>query len=93
MASSSYWNLSLKNPKRFSLSEARFFMYKLQEKPYFTNSIRQFNQRIQKNWLEEKNIAILGGYIYSFYYTLKPVLKVVGEGTKASIKPIIVQKP
>jgi hypothetical protein len=93
VASSSYWNLSLKDPKRFPLSEARFFMYKLQEKPCFTNSIRQFNQRIQKNWLEEKNIAILGGYIYSFYYTLKPVLKVVGKGTKASIKPIIVQKP
>ena len=93
VASSNYWNLSLKNPKRFPLSEARFFMYKLQEKPHFTNSIRQFNQRIQKNWLEEKNIAILGGYIYSFYYTLKPVLKVVGKGTKASIKPIIVQKP
>ena len=81
----------MKNPKRFPLSEARFFMYKLLEKPDFTNSIKEFNKKIQKNWLEEKNIAILGGYIYSFYYTLRPVLEVVGEGTKASIKPVIVK--
>jgi hypothetical protein len=91
VASNSYWKVSVKNPKRLPLSEARFFIYKLQEKPYFTDSIKEFNKKIQKNWLEEKNIAILGGYVYSFYYTLKPVLKVVGEGTKASIKPIIVE--
>jgi len=89
VASSSYWRKSLENPKRFPLSEARFFIYKLLEKPYFTNSIKEFNQKIHKNWLEEKNIATLGGYIYSFYYTLRPVLEVVGEGTKASIKPIV----
>lgn len=91
VASNSYWKVSVKNPKRLPLSEARFFIYKLQEKPYFTDSIKEFNKKIQKNWLEEKNIAILGGYVYSFYYTLKPVLKVVGEGTKAIIKPIIVE--
>lgn len=89
VASSQYWRLSMRNPARFPLSDARFFIAKLQEKECFTNSINEFNQKIQKSWLEEKNIAVLGGYLYSFYYTLKPVLKVVGEGSKASIKPMI----
>ena len=92
VASNSYWRLSLKNPKRFPLPEARFFLYKLLEKPYFTNSIREFNKKIQKNWLEEKNIATLGGHVYSFYYTLRPVLEVVGHGSASSIKPIMVKK-
>jgi hypothetical protein len=67
-------------------------LYKLLEKPYFTNSIKEFNKKIQKDWLQEKNIAILGGYVYSFYYTLRPVLEVVGEDTKARIKPMIGKK-
>jgi hypothetical protein len=89
VASYSYWKLSSKSPKLISLSEARFFIYKLLEKPYFTDSIKEFNKKIQKNWLAEKNIAILGGYVYSFYYTLKPILKIVGKGSEASIKPTI----
>lgn len=92
VASNSYWKVSLKNPKRFPLTEARFFLYKLLEKPYFTNSIKEFNKKIRKDWLQEKNIAILGGYVYSFYYTLRPVLEAVGEDTKARIKPMIGKK-
>jgi len=71
------------------LSDARFFVYKLKEKSYFTQAIREFNKRIGSDWLIEKNIVVLGGYAYSFYYTLKPILEVVGEGSLASIKPIM----
>lgn len=81
--------MSLKNPTKVPLSEARYFIYKLEEKPYFSDSIRRFNQKTQTNWLEEKNIAILGGYLYSFFYTLKPVLKTVRKGTESYLKPTI----
>jgi hypothetical protein len=92
VASSHYWRISLRDPTKAPLSEARFFIYKLKEKAYFSESIRRFNQNIQTNWLEEKNIAILGGYLYSFYYTLKPVLKAVRKGAKNYLKPIISKK-
>jgi hypothetical protein len=49
VASSFYWRISIKNPNRFPLSEARYFIYKLQEKPYFADSIREFNKKSQKN--------------------------------------------
>ncbi len=89
VASSFYWGLSCRNPAKFPLSEARFFVSKLLEKPGFRNSIKEFNQSSQISWLEEKNIATLGGYVYSFYYTLRPVLKVVGKGERASVKPML----
>jgi hypothetical protein len=89
VASSHYWKISLKNPTKVPLSEARYFIYKLEEKPYFSDSIKRFNQKTQTNWLEEKNIAILGGYLYSFFYTLKPVLKTVRKGTESYLKPNI----
>jgi len=87
VASSNYWRRSLKNPTRVPLSEARFFIYKLKEKPYFIDSIKRFNEKSKKNWLEENNIAVLGGYLCSFYLTLKPALKVVKKGTKNYLKP------
>ena len=87
VASSYYWKISLKNPTKFPLSEARYFIYKLEEKTYFSDSIRRFNQKTGTNWLEEKNIAVLGGYLYSFFHTLKPVLKPVKKGTESFLKP------
>jgi len=92
VASSHYWKESLRNPKKFPLSEARYFVYKLKEKPDFTDSIQRFNQGINANWLEETNINILGGYLYSFYYTLKPVLRKVKKGRKNYLKPVIKRK-
>lgn len=89
VASSYYWKMSLRNPKKVPLSEARYFIYKLEEKTYFSDSIRKFNERIQANWLEEKNIAILGGYLYSFFYILKPVLRTIRKGTENYLKPRI----
>jgi hypothetical protein len=82
-----YWKMSIRNPKRLPLSEARYFIYKLREKPYFTESIRAFNQKNKKDWLAEKNIAILGGYLYSFYYTLKPVLENAQKQNGTYLKP------
>ena len=54
VASSHYWKMSLKNPIKVPLSDARYFVFKLEEKPYFIDAIREFNGKIQKNWLEEK---------------------------------------
>jgi len=87
VASSYYWKKSQKDPGKFPLSEARFFIYKLQEKPYFVNSIREFNRKTHTDWLDEKNIVILGGYLYSFFFTLKPVLKAVKKKSKSYLKP------
>jgi hypothetical protein len=92
VASSKYWEKSLENPTKIPLSDARYFVFKLKEKQYFVKAIQEFNKKIQKNWLEEKNIHILGGYLYSFYYTLKPVLKVERKGKKNYLKPVIGQK-
>jgi len=92
VASSQYWKMSLKNLARIPLSDARYFIFKLKEKPYFVKTIQEFNEKVHKNWLEEKNIHILGGYLYSFYYTLKPVLKVERKGKKNYLKPVIEQK-
>ena len=89
VASSYYWKMSLRNPKKVPLSEARCFIYKLEEKTYFSDSIRKFNERTQANWLEEKNIAILGGYLYSFFYILKPVLRTIRKRTENYLKPRI----
>ena len=82
-----YWKKSSRNPKKVPLSEARYFIYKLKEKPYFTESVKEFNQKNQKDWLAEKNIAILGGYLYSFYYTLRPVLEAVQTQNGTFLKP------
>ena len=84
--------MSLKNLARIPLSDARYFIFKLKEKPYFVKTIQEFNEKVHKNWLEEKNIHILGGYLYSFYYTLKPVLKIERKGKKNYLKPVIEQK-
>lgn len=89
VASTHYWKMSLENPKKIPLSEAKYFVYKLKEKPDFTDSIRKFNQRICTDWLEEKNLSILGGYLYSFYYTLKPVLKTIKKGRRKCLKPFV----
>ena len=89
VASSYYWKKSLKDPMKIPLSEAKYFIYKLEEKQYFLDSIREFNQKTQTNWLEERNIATLGGYLYSFFYVLKPVLRTVKKGTNNYLKPII----
>jgi hypothetical protein len=89
VASSYYWKKSLKDPMKISLSEAKYFIYKLEEKQYFLDSIREFNQKTRTNWLEEKNIETLGGYLYSFLYVLKPVLRTVKKGTKNYLKPVI----
>jgi hypothetical protein len=42
--------------------------------------------------LEENNIAILGGYVYSFCHALRPVLKIVKKGARESLKPRIKRK-
>jgi len=92
VASSFYWYRSLGNPVEFPLSEAKYFIYKLKEKPYFLDSIKEFNKRTQTNWLEEKNIATLGGYLNSFFFTLKPVLRTETIGTKSYMKPVITKR-
>lgn len=89
VASSGYWEVSLRNPGKFSLSEARYFIYKLKEKSDFTDPIRRFNQETNTDWLEERNIGTLGGYLYSFYYTSRPVLKMVKKGRSKYLKPVI----
>jgi len=89
VASSYYWKKSLKDPVKIPLSEAKYFLYRLKEKQYFLDSIREFNQKTQTNWLKEKNIATLGGYLCSFFYVLKPVLRTVEGGAGSRLKPVI----
>jgi len=89
VASSEYWKRSIKDLTAFPLSEARYFIYKLEEKIYFLNAIREFNGKIQRDWLEEKNIAVLGGYLYSFFYVLKPILRSVKKGNNSYLRPVI----
>lgn len=55
--------MSLRNPRKVPLTEARYFVYKLKEKSYFVDSIMRFNEKSGKNWLDERNIAVLGGYL------------------------------
>jgi len=91
VASRYYWEISLNNPTKVPLSEAKYFIYKIKEKT-FLDSIREFNQKTQTNWLEEKNIATLGGYLNSFFFILKPVLRTVRMGKANCLKPIIERK-
>jgi hypothetical protein len=92
VASKYYWEISLNDPIKVPLSEAKFFIYKIKEKTFFLSSIREFNQKTRTNWLEEENIATLGGYLNSFFFALKPVLKAVGKGRAHYLKPLIKQK-
>lgn len=89
VASKTYWDMSRRNPKGFPLTEARYFIYKLKEKSEFTDAIMRFNKSSDKNWLDESNIAVLGGYICSFYFTLKPILKIVKKGNMNCLKPAL----
>jgi len=89
VASSRYWEVSLRNPEKFVLSEAKYFIYRLKEKSDFSDSIRRFNEGKDTDWLKERNISTLGGYLYSFYHTLKPVLKEVRKGRNRLLKPMI----
>lgn len=49
--------MSLENPTKIPLSDARYFVFKLKEKHYFVKAIQEFNKKIQKNWLEEKTFT------------------------------------
>lgn len=90
VASSYYWTISLKNPKKFPLSEAKYFIFRLEEKSYFIDAIRNFNMKTNTDWLNQNNIDTLGGYLYSFYDTLKPVLKKDQKDGEEFIRPIII---
>jgi hypothetical protein len=92
VASSHYWEISRRNPERFPLREARYFIYKLEEKAYFCDAIRKFNEKTRTNWLEESNLAILGGYLCSFWYALKPALTVVMKGSDEYLRPKIAKR-
>jgi len=72
----------LKNPDTIPLKEARRFISKLVKHKDFFEAIKSFNDKKEVNWLDKKNIDILGGYVYSFYYTLKPALKIVSKKGK-----------
>lgn len=88
VASKSYWDTSHRNRKKVPLTEARYFVYKLKEKPEFVDAITRFNRSSGKSWLDESNIAVLGGYLYSFCATLMPILKVVKKGNMYCLKPV-----
>lgn len=87
VASKSYWDMSRRSQKRVPLADARYFVYKLKEKPDFMDAIMRFNKNSGKNWLEESNISVLGGYLCSFCLTLMPILKVVKKGKIDCLKP------
>jgi len=93
VASKHYWEISLNHPTKVPLSEAKYFIYRIKEKTFFLDSIREFNQKTRTNWLEEKNIATLGGYLNSFFFVLKPVLKTIRKGKAYYLKPMIKRKP
>jgi len=84
-----YWERSMKNPEETPLGEAKRFVSKLIGHPDFAEAIKAFNASKKVNWLKEENVHILGGYVYSFYYTLKPVLKIVEKNSKKVLKPSI----
>lgn len=87
VASKIYWDKSRGSQKRIPLADARYFIYKLKEKPEFVDAIMRFNKKSGKNWLGESNIAVLGGYLHSFCLTLMPILKVVQKGKMNCLKP------
>lgn len=82
-----YWRKSTRRPDEIPLYAARKFLAKLIQHEEFANAIRSFNADHKVDWLEKKNIHVLGGYVYSFYYTLKPVLKIEERDGKRVLKP------
>jgi len=84
-----YWEISEKGPKKLHLKEASVFIRKIKEKTDFVEAIKEFNAKGKVDWLRDDNIHLLGGYIYSFYYTLKPVLRTTKKSGKIIIKPIL----
>jgi hypothetical protein len=89
VAQSYYWKKSDKNPKKFPLMEARRFLSKLVEHDDFRDAIREFNSKEGVEWLGSENTHILGGYVCSFFYALKPVLRTVQRGGMEVLKPRI----
>lgn len=85
-----YWIRSIRNPEETPLKEARRFVSELIAHGDFAEAIRSFNVEGKVDWFKEGNLHILGGYVYSFYYTLKPVLKIkVLKTGKEVLKPIV----
>ncbi|MEM3161236.1 MAG: hypothetical protein QXJ74_10690 [Nitrososphaera sp.] len=80
VASAQYWE----SYKRFNdvsiVYEAKRFIDLLKTKKDFYNSIRFFNRGSKVDWLNDDNIHLLGGRLYGFYYTLKPIFIEVKEG-------------
>jgi len=90
VADRSYWKKSMKNPEEIPLKEARRFISILVKHKDFVETIKNFNAKKKVNWLDEKNIDILGGYVYSCSYTLKPALRIVQKEGRRTLKPKLV---
>jgi len=71
------------------LKEARRFIAELAKHEDFFEAITNFNNKKKVNWLDKKQIGILEGYVYGFYYTLRPTLKVITKNMKV-LKPKII---
>jgi hypothetical protein len=89
VASSYYWRKSREKPNEIPLWEARLFISKLIASPDFNTAIKEFNATKNTDWLDPKNIATLGGFLYSFYLILKRVLVSIEVNGKRTIKPLI----
>lgn len=90
VADRNYWKKFLENPDTIPLKEARRFLAELVKHKDFFEAIRNFNDKKKVNWLHEKNMDILGGYVYSFYYILRPALKAISKKGKKILKPKLI---
>lgn len=72
VASTEFWNLY--GSKNFIFTEALKFVELLKSNESFQVSISLFNRTSETDWLDPRNIPLLGGRVYGFYYTLRPIL-------------------
>lgn len=79
IASSYYWDIHEKNPKKAPLEKAKLFIKKLKEKPKFIQAITEFNRKKNVNWLTEENTKNLGGRLYGLCFPIQKYLKSISS--------------
>ncbi len=73
VASSKYWETYGYRHKKLTLDQPKKFIELLMTKEGFRTAITEFNSKSGVDWLNPKNLHLLGGRVYGFYYTLRPI--------------------
>ena len=74
-----YWQMSLIDPKKYPLKQAKKFLVMLKKNKDFINAVKDFNSEKGSNWLLPSKINQLRHFVYSICHELEGYLNQLKE--------------